>query len=465
MDIQIQTTSEAQDLLRSQKIPLDMCLLQIFELLNKEFEVDEEGDLKEAKAKRFDEVCDFVKAYRFLESCNLHSRLDRFTETFVHLTSFPEFPRSSFVNTSLNILGSDEGTEWQESFFSLSRMMADLRLNSADCEKVLQTFRVLKSHLSWPEDLWRQYCSSVKMFLESSPPATFVEFLHTSRVLAQEGEGWTRHPKKWDELLTTLRFLVDSDSMSEVDFLRTVRQVSLEPRKEGFWRDYFQATRHVVQFRFAAQMGEDWNRTVRTFPDIISFDFLSYGQVESKRVLLEELRALVPDLENKLTVLLGGWYGLFAQLLFADQSEARGRVLSVDIDERANRVAEKLNNKLVVDGWKFKTITSDIHEIQYEQSLFFLERKSGETVEICERPELYVNTSCEHIENFSGWRDLIPDGTLLALQSNNAFQFEGHVNCVGSLDEFKSQARLSEVLVERVIHFEDYSRFLLIGRA
>ena len=56
-------------------------------------------------------------------------------------------------------------------------------------------------------------------------------------------------------------------------------------------------------------------------------------------------------------------------------------------------------------------------------------------------PKLVVNTSCEHLEAFDRWYARIPDGQLLALQSNDYFACSEHVNCVPDLAAFRRRHR------------------------
>ena len=64
---------------------------------------------------------------------------------------------------------------------------------------------------------------------------------------------------------------------------------------------------------------------------------------------------------------------------------------------------------------------------------------------------------------FTDWFNLIPTGKLVALQSNNYFEIDDHVNCVNSLDELKHQAPLSNIIYEGELELEKYTRYMLIG--
>ena len=81
-----------------------------------------------------------------------------------------------------------------------------------------------------------------------------------------------------------------------------------------------------------------------------------------------------------------------------------------------------------------------------------------------EPPKLVVNTSCEHLEAFDRWYGRIPDGQLLALQSNDYFACSEHVNCVADLAAFREQAPMRDVLFADEHKLRRYVRFMLIGR-
>ena len=76
-----------------------------------------------------------------------------------------------------------------------------------------------------------------------------------------------------------------------------------------------------------------------------------------------------------------------------------------------------------------------------------------------------VNTSCEHFskEDFNKWYLSIPDGCLIILQSNNYKVIEEHVNCVSSLNEFKTHVTFDELVFEGELKLEKYIRYMLIG--
>jgi hypothetical protein len=52
---------------------------------------------------------------------------------------------------------------------------------------------------------------------------------------------------------------------------------------------------------------------------------------------------------------------------------------------------------------------------------------------------------------------------LVALQTNDYFEIDDHINCVNDIDEFKKMAPFDNILYEGVLNLEKYNRFMLIG--
>ena len=194
-------------------------------------------------------------------------------------------------------------------------------------------------------------------------------------------------------------------------------------------------------------------------------DALSEGQLNSKLWLLDRIKGI--DLGT--VFICAGWYGVLATLMFEDENIYVDKIRSFDIDDSCWKIAEDLNEPWKADNWVFKASTLDIIGLfnywYSEDGLYhyFTTNIKGKRVHIKEMPNTIINTSCEHIENFTKWFNAIPTGKLVALQSNNYFEIEDHVNCVNSLDEFKQQAPLSNIIYEGELELEKYTRYMLIG--
>jgi len=182
---------------------------------------------------------------------------------------------------------------------------------------------------------------------------------------------------------------------------------------------------------------------------------ISDGQMISKQWLAEGLYGR--DLGT--VFLCGGWYAL----LLLDDKLTYDRCISFDLDPSCKKPADIIHRHLLMDGWKFLSTTKDILDINYKLEPITITRYNGTTVDITASPNTIVNTSCEHIEKFAEWWDMIPNGMLVALQSNNGFDIPGHVNCSKSLEDFASITPMAYVLYEGEKQMPKFMRYMRIG--
>ena len=122
-----------------------------------------------------------------------------------------------------------------------------------------------------------------------------------------------------------------------------------------------------------------------------------------------------------------------------------------------------MNKPWVLDKWRFKATTKNIHDIDFDMHKYTTFNSKGEETEIIESPDTIINTSCEHIENFKDWYSKIPKNKLVILQSNNYFEIKDHVNCSKSLEEFSESAPMTHVLYEGFLDLQKYLRYMKIG--
>lgn len=189
-------------------------------------------------------------------------------------------------------------------------------------------------------------------------------------------------------------------------------------------------------------------------------DCFSRGQLRSKMWLVSELTKLN---ENLGTVFLcAGWYGTLAVMLFESGLKIE-KIRSFDIDPNCAPIAELFNKKWVMQDWKFKASTGDIHEINWKSHTHDTLRSNGTVCSLTDYPDTIINTSCEHIENFRSWFNNIPTGKLIVLQSNNYFEIKEHVNCSASLEDFSNSCPMTVTLFEGEIDLPKYKRFMKIG--
>ena len=189
-------------------------------------------------------------------------------------------------------------------------------------------------------------------------------------------------------------------------------------------------------------------------------DCFSRGQLKSKLWIVKELKKLNLDLGT--VFLCAGWYATLATMLFESNIKV-DKVRSFDIDPTCWKIAEVFNKPWVVNEWQFKASTKDIFDINFASETYTTHRSDGTACEQDDIPDTIINTSCEHIENFSEWYTKIPRGKIVILQSNNYFEVEEHVNCVNSIEEFKTQSPMQNILYSGELELDKYTRFMLIG--
>ena len=189
-------------------------------------------------------------------------------------------------------------------------------------------------------------------------------------------------------------------------------------------------------------------------------DCFSRGQLKSKLWLIDTLKAC--DVELGTVFFCAAWYATLATMLFESNIKV-DKVRSFDIDPSCRSIAETFNKPWVKDEWLFKACTKDIMDIDYDYESYEVQRADGTLCPLDDTPDTIINTSCEHIPNFKEWYNKIPTGKLVILQSNNFFEVEEHVNCVGSIEEFAVKAPMQNILYSGELELHKYTRYMLIG--
>lgn len=200
-------------------------------------------------------------------------------------------------------------------------------------------------------------------------------------------------------------------------------------------------------------------RNASLLEDVHLNDAFSWGQLKSKRWLVSELEKL--DLDLGIVFLSAGWYATLAAMMFDSKCKIE-KIRSFDIDGSCANIADTINRCHVLDNWKFKASTLDIHAMTYPLNYTTL-RANKSQVELVEMPTTIVNTSCEHIENFTSWYNKIPNGKIVVLQTNNYFDIDEHINCSESLSDFANNTPMTTVLYSDELILPKYKRFMRIG--
>ena len=184
-------------------------------------------------------------------------------------------------------------------------------------------------------------------------------------------------------------------------------------------------------------------RVIAKHPEANIANAFNHKQVQCKIWARDELFNTAGSVFGRIIV-LGGWYGVLPAMLLEDRRFTIAAIDSLDIDPAVEEVARTLNSGF---GDRFRAVTADMYAIDYRAL----------------EADLVINTSCEHIADLDAWLGLVPSGTRVLLQSNDYFSEPTHINCVSSLEEFRSKAGLSQVDFAGALPMKKYTRFMLIG--
>tara|TARA_B110000037_G_scaffold141063_1_gene159473 strand:- start:1039 stop:1977 length:939 start_codon:yes stop_codon:yes gene_type:complete len=184
-------------------------------------------------------------------------------------------------------------------------------------------------------------------------------------------------------------------------------------------------------------------------------DFLSRGQVKSKIWLATELANCVEgNLGN--VVFYGGWYNFVAYFLFSQFKV--NKIYSFDLDPNVDIPTGKLYSKEVSEN-RFISVTHDVNKLLWNEKTMTYVNELKQSVD--EQINMVVNTSCEHMNNT--WYENLPEGTFVALQTNNYFENPQHSNCCNDINDAKSKYPMQSVMYEGELDTQLYNRFMLIG--
>lgn len=193
-------------------------------------------------------------------------------------------------------------------------------------------------------------------------------------------------------------------------------------------------------------------------------DSFSIGQLQSKRWAVDVMRDVqrAHKVDWGLVYNLCGWYGVLSAMMFYEKLNL-DKIRSFDIDSNCEEIADAMNKTNYNDEWRFKAITGDIFNINFEKHTWQAWSKSNERLSkpITESPNTLINLSCEH--TIPSWFNNVPDGMIMVLQSNNFLKGDDHINCSEDIEYFKKQFPLTEIYYDGQIKLPLYTRFMLIG--
>ena len=186
-----------------------------------------------------------------------------------------------------------------------------------------------------------------------------------------------------------------------------------------------------------------WMQAIRQSPDPMrTMDAFWSGQLKSKEWLIANLRKNV----NKFVSIdiHGGWVGVLASMLFQSEIYVKN-IRSIDIDPTCESIATMMNKGEEIAG-RFRAVTADMCEIRSDA-------------------DIVINTSCEHItqDQYDLWLSGMSHNSLLVLQSNN-YDIPEHVRTAATLEEFKTQCNISNILWAGELELPLYTRWMIIGK-
>lgn len=185
------------------------------------------------------------------------------------------------------------------------------------------------------------------------------------------------------------------------------------------------------------------------FIDGIMFTLMETGDLQFANSLLKKKimskqwlcdKVLLHHGQPKHTLILGAWYPTLIPYVLG------GKYTFVDKDPDVIE-STKIFNKRV-----YKSDEMDYNIIDAYDYLSICNQR---------RFDLIINTSCEHMFDMSTF---VVDGPLYALQSNNYFGIDGHINCKNNLTEFVESTGLSSLFYTGTLTTEKYERYMVIGR-
>ena len=195
-------------------------------------------------------------------------------------------------------------------------------------------------------------------------------------------------------------------------------------------------------------------------------DAMSRSQVKSKIWLIEELAKIDTNYDN--VVVMAGWFGQIKTIY--DKRLTYSKMRIVELDKDACKTSDYIFNITNLENYKVKAVCADINELTLHKNGYEWDVENfKENTKYTEKylPDLIINTSAEHMTE--DWFHQIrfkemESNPIVAIQSNNMFDGEGHINCVYSADHMKKKFPMKEVLYEGELQLKGYKRVMIIGR-
>ena len=196
------------------------------------------------------------------------------------------------------------------------------------------------------------------------------------------------------------------------------------------------------------------------------YDLMSRSQIKSKIWLIEQLAKIKQGYPNVL--LLAGWFGQIKTIY--DQRLTYSKMRIVELDRSACETSDYIFNLGNLENHKVKAVCANVNRLTLHKTGYeWLVENFRDGTKYSEKflPDLIINTSAEHMteEWFHQLRfKQLDSDPIVAIQSNNLFDLEEHVNCVHSVDHMKKKFPMREVLFAGELQLKGYKRVMLIGK-
>lgn len=210
----------------------------------------------------------------------------------------------------------------------------------------------------------------------------------------------------------------------------------------------------IEDFKINTNELAHWMTAIRNIDDhgqrTRALDALWSGQLSSKAWLVNHLSKYITPAEPTNIYIFGGWIGILGSMLLQSDINVR-KCRSIDLDPWCETIADTVNKTFEMDNWRFKAITADMCEYQYQSDIY---------------PDVVINTSTEHVtqEVYNRWYDNIPSNTLVVAQGNDYFSCDEHIRCSRNLEEFKHQNLVKTDYYSGELETDMYRRFMSIWR-
>ena len=265
-------------------------------------------------------------------------------------------------------------------------------------------------------------------------------------------------------------YLKFKDKNNEVEFTRNIVKILDSDNVEIALLNYYLTT--VSERNEEDKIFRSINTYRKTHDDYSPIhDAMSRSQIRSKIWLINELdtvRLQLTDTAYYNVLVIAGWFGQLRSIY--DRKLTYRKMRFLDIDKSACETSDYIFNLSSLDNYKVKSICADINNVVlykngYEWDVENFKENSKFTEKFS--PDLIINTSAEHMNE--DWYHQIrfkelESNPIVAIQSNNMFDGEGHVNCVHSVNHMKKKFPMKEVLYEGELQLKGYKRVMIIGR-